>query len=139
MGAVVGQLVGQGAGSTLSVIGQGGQLEAKQKSAKHNIREAQRIRAARDAAILREGTRAMAANRVAVAKSGVKFAGSPVEVAATNAALITEQRRENFLSIQSSIELIRAKRQYGNLAAGLGMAGSLVGGAGNAAETLGST
>lgn len=134
MGAAAALLIG--GGGLLQAGGAHYGMRAQQESIKYNIRLQQRQAQKQDEAIQREGARALAANRVAVAKSGVRLEGSPLEVMAANASEIAEARREAAFAAQSEINLLRGRREALGPATGLSIASTLLGTGGQAAVAM---
>ena len=128
-GLAVGALAG---GTLLSVGGQMYGAEAEKNALKFNAAQLRQQKAERDADLVRQGEQIAASNRVATAKSGVRMTGSPLEVAAANAAQIAEMRMRVARGIDAELALNASRRETISPRTGLAMASEVLSGTGQA-------
>ena len=86
--------------------------------------------------LLREGNRAQSQNRVTAAKSGVRMTGSPLEVAAYNAAQVAETSRRQIHSQNTELALLRSRASSAEVAGRISAAGAILGASGQAAGVM---
>lgn len=130
MGLIAAALIGTG--GVLGATGAGLEGQATEQALKYNIKATRQQQLLEAEEMRTEAERIRSENVVAIAKSGVRRAGSPMEVLAGNAA---ETARKIALGKQASeaqVDLMQYQVKQSRIATGISVASQLLGAGGQA-------
>lgn len=126
-------------GGIVGATGAGLEGQATEQALKYNIKANRQQQLLEAEEMRAEAERIRSENVVAIAKSGVRRAGSPTEVLAENAAETARKIALGRLTSEANIDLMRYQMKQSRVATGISVSSQLLGAGGQAAGAYASS